>query len=84
MPRFRHLCQIFSCAFLATSFAAAHETSLPQVTESQSLTTFEAPSSFFSAIWSLPIFRFFAPVPPPVADFFTKTKQLHAFHLEGL
>jgi D-alanyl-D-alanine dipeptidase len=69
VPRFRHLCQIFSCAFLATGFALANETSLPQVTESQTLKTFEAPSSFFSAIWSLPIFRLFAPIAPPVAEF---------------
>jgi hypothetical protein len=69
VPRFRHLCQIFSCAFLATGFALANQTSLPQVTESQTLKTFEAPSSFFSAIWSLPIFRLFAPIAPPVAEF---------------
>ena len=70
MPPIRHLCRIFSCAFLATGLAGAHETSLPEVADSQTLKTYEAPStSFFSAIWSLPIFRIFSPVTPAVGQF---------------
>ena len=79
MPRLRHLCQIFSCAFLTTSFAVANETPLPLVAETQSLRTYEAPSSFLSVIWSLPIFRFFAPLPPPVAEFYTVPELVQEF-----
>ena len=68
MPPFRHLCQIFVCATLATPFATAHSGSSNNPTE---LPALPAPiraeiaevqtPSYMDQLWSLPIFRFFSP-----------------------
>jgi hypothetical protein len=68
LPPFRHLCQIFVCATLATPFATAHSGSSNNPTE---LPALPAPiraeiaevqtPSYMDQLWSLPIFRFFTP-----------------------
>ncbi|HYP05850.1 MAG TPA: hypothetical protein VER03_06405 [Bryobacteraceae bacterium] len=73
MPLFRHLCQIIACASLVTPFATAHSglsTQLPGLPAPISPSMPEPESrSYLDQLWSLPLFRFFAPpYAPPVPD----------------
>ena len=69
MPQFRHLCQIFVCATLATPLVTAHSgLSTTPATELPALPAPIQPAmaevqqpSYMDQLWSLPLFRFFTP-----------------------
>jgi hypothetical protein len=95
MPPFRHLCQVFVCATLATPFAIAHSSlsiQLPTVPAPirAELAEIENPS-YMDQLWSLPILRFFAPSFAPLPVFspleledLTATQQFSGCGVEPL